>query len=257
MKVMDKPKVIDKKKNFVLNDINNYNKDLTVSVEDVMNKYTELLVEYIHFILDNIKIKKREYAIFIVNRGLDTVTNVFTNVLYYTKNLELAFVHAQKSFYFYVEFICQISEVEKLFLQLSSRDAMIYVYKKTIFELNHDFIKDIDESSNNKFDLIIQRIAISKKMFYFIITTNEPREPYIKQFTVINSGLNRILLTKPTLHAVESVIDILYTKIEDISVFYTTVDLLTKNLKPDVCLNVDKIYDMKYETPNEIIESLF
>lgn len=240
---------------YSLSELNNYNKDLTVTVEDVMNKYTELLVEYIHFILDNIKIKKREYAVFIVNRGLDTVTHVFTNILFYTKNLELAFVHAQKSFYFYVEFICQISEVEKLFLQLSSRDAMIYVYKKTIFELNHDFLKDINETSNNKFDLIIHRIAISKKMLHFIITTNELREPYIKQFAVINSGLNSISLTKPTLHAVESVIDTLYTKIEDCSVFYTTMDLFVKKIKPDVCLNVDFV--VEHKTPNEIIELLF
>lgn len=243
---------------YSLSEVNNYNKDLTVSVEDVMNKYTELLVEYIHFILDNIKIKNREYADFIVNRGLDTVTHVFTTILYYTKNLELAFVHAQKSFYFYVEFICQISEVEKLFLQLSSRDAMIYVYKKTVFELNRDFIKNINETSNNKFDLIIQRIAIAKKMFYFIITTNEPREPYIKQFTIINSGLNSISLTNTTLHAVEKVIDTLYTKIEDISVFYTTMDLLVKklfNCPSDICINVDFIVD--HETPNEIIKQLF
>ena len=240
---------------YSLSEVNNYNKDLTVSVEDVMNKYTELLVEYIHFILDNIKIKNREYADFIVNRGLDTVTHVFTTILYYTNNLDMTVVHTQKSFFLYVEFINQISEVEKLFLQLSSRDAMIYVYKKTVFELNREFIKHINETSNNKFDLIIQRIAISKKMLHFIITTNELREPYIKQFAVINSGLNSISLTKPTLHAVESVIDTLYTKIEDCSVFYTTMDLFVKKLKPDVYLNVDFV--VEHKTPSEIIELLF
>jgi len=243
---------------YSLSEVNNYNKDLTVTVEDVMNKYTELLVEYIHFILDNIKIKKREYAVFIVNRGLDTVTHVFTNILFYTKNLELAFVHAQKSFYLYVEFINQISEVEKLFLQLSSRDAMIYVYKKTVFELNRDFIKNTEHVNNPKFDLIIQRIAIAKKMFYFIITTNESREPYIKQFAVINSGLNSISLTNTTLHAVEKVIDTLYTKIENCSVFYTTVDLLVKklfNCPSDICIKLDFI--VEHETPNEIIKQLF
>jgi len=243
---------------YSLSELNNYNKHLTVSIEDVMNKYTELLVEYIHFILDNIKIKKREYADFIVNRGLDTVTHVFTTILYYTKNLDLAFVHAQKSFYFYVEFICQISEVEKLFLQLSSRDAMIYVYKKTLFELNRDFITNTEHVNKDKFDLIIQRIAISKKMLYFIIETNEPREPYIKQFAVINSGLNSISLTKSTLHAVQLGVDTLYTKIDDCSVFYETIDLFVKklfNCPSEICLNGDFI--VEHETPSEIIDLLF
>jgi len=192
---------------YSLSELNNYNKDLTVSVEDVMNKYTELLSLYIQFILDNIKIKKREYAVFIINRGLDTVTHVFTNVLYHTRNLGLAFLHSQKSFFFYVEFISQISEVEKLFLQLSSRDAMIYVYKKTIFELNRECVKNIEDVNKDKFDLIIQRIAIANKMMCFIIETNEPRETYIKQFIVITGGLNRVPLTKSTLHMVKHVVD--------------------------------------------------
>jgi hypothetical protein len=147
--------------------------------------------------------------------------------------------------------------MDKLFLQLSSRDAMIYVYKKTLFELKRDFITNTEHVNNSKFDLIIQRIAIANKMMCFIINTNEPREPYIKQFTVINSELNSIFLTKTTLQTVQLVVDTLYTKIEECSVFYTTMDLFVKKLKPDVCLNVNKIYAIEHETPSEIIELLF
>ena len=254
---------ISKLKNFALNDVNNFNKDLTVNVQDVMDKYTNLLVEYIQFILGNIKIQKREYADFIINRGLDMITNVFTNILYCTKNLELAFFHTQKSFYFYVEFICQISEAEKLFLQLSSRDAMIYVYKKTMFDLNHNFVKNIEEcsqTSKDKFDEIIKRIAIARKMMYFIVTTTDAREPYIKKFAVTTSKFNSISLSKSTIDMVETTIDILYTKTECISMFYSTMDLLVKKLficNPDVCLHVNKIYDIDDESPSEIVCLLF
>jgi hypothetical protein len=225
MKSADKNKL----KNFSLNDVSNFNKELDVGLEDVMNKYTELLAEYIHFILDNIKIKKREYANFIISRGLDTVTNVFTNVLYYTKNLELAFFHSQKSFYFYVEFICQISEAEKLFLQLSSRDAMIYVYKKTLFELNHDFVKNIEEcsqASKVKFDAITQRIAIAKKMMFFVITTNEPRDQYIQLFESFTYSLNRI----KQLDDLELLFDMFYQKIDGVDCFYKMVGSLIKHV---------------------------
>jgi hypothetical protein len=229
MKPVDKNKL----KNFSLNDVSNFNKELDVDVEDVMNKYTELLAEYIHFILDNIKIKKCEYANFIISRGLDTVTNIFTNILYYTKNLELAFFHSQKSFYFYVEFICQISEAEKLFLQLSSRDAMIYVYKKTLFDLNNDFVKNIEECSKpvkEKFDTITKRISIAKKMLHFVITTTEPRGPYIKLFEGLTCSLNKVCISTPLLDDLELLFDMLYQKIEDIDCFYKMVGALIKNV---------------------------
>ena len=106
-----------------------------------MAKYSELLIEYTKFIVENIQIKNKSYSKFIIIRGLDTITNVFTTILYYTKNLDLTFFHCQKSYYFYVEFISQISEAEKLFLQLSSRDASTYVYKKTLFDLNNSVLK--------------------------------------------------------------------------------------------------------------------
>lgn len=256
MKLADKNKL----KNFSLNDVSNFNKELDVGLEDIMNKYTELLIEYIQFILDNIKIKKREYADFIITRGLDTATNVFNNVLYYTKNLELAFVHSQKSFYFYVEFICQISEAEKLFLQLSSRDAMIYVYKKTLFDLNQDFVKNIEESSQttkSKFDSIARRISISKKMMYFIITTNEPREPYIELFESLTFTLNKVCIQQPLLDELELLFDIFYRKIEDVACFYKTVGTLIKHITKNPVIIKKCISKLQNDDSILMIEQLF
>ena len=85
MKLSDK----NKTNSYSLSDTDNFNSELTVSVEVVMNKYTELLVEYVKFILENVKINKFEYANFIINRGFDTITHIFSNKLYYTKNLDL------------------------------------------------------------------------------------------------------------------------------------------------------------------------
>lgn len=250
MKPVDKNKL----KNFSLNDVSNFNKEFEVGVEDVMNKYTELLAEYIHFILDNIKIKKREYANFIISRGLDTVTNVFTNILYYTKNLELAFFHSQKSFYFYVEFICQISEAEKLFLQLSSRDAMIYVYKKTLFDLNHDFVKNIEECSQpvkDKFDTITKRITIAKKMMHFVITTNESRDPYIQLFEGFTYSLNKVSITNPLLDDLELLFDMFYQKIDYADGFYKMVGALIKHVTKNPA-NIKK-YITKLQSDDQVL----
>jgi hypothetical protein len=259
MKLSDK----NKTNNYSLSDTDNFNSELAVSVEEVMNKYTELLVEYINFILENVKIKKFGYANFIINRGLDTITHVFNNMLYYTRNLDLTYFHCQKAFYFYVEFICQISEAEKLFLQLSSRDAATYVYKKTLFEINGDYIKKLEECSpttKERFELISERVVIDKFLMSFIINTSEKRDPYISQFPDITARLNGISLNKPALQTLGRIVDILHTKIESISCFYTTVDLLVKKLsnnQANLCNDVNKIYDVIDETPTVIVNELF
>ena len=83
---------------------------------------------------ENIKLQNQIYLKFIVIRGLETITNVFSIILYYTKNIDLTYFQCQKSFYYYIEFIGQISEEQHSFLQLNSRDAITYVYKKTLVD---------------------------------------------------------------------------------------------------------------------------
>jgi hypothetical protein len=92
-------------------------------------------------ISEKIYIKKSQYYKYIFTRGLDTIITVFKIMLFYTKNLDLTYYHSQKAFYFYVEFIEQISNDQNTFLQLSSREACVFVYKKTIYELVNDYKK--------------------------------------------------------------------------------------------------------------------
>jgi hypothetical protein len=53
----------------------------------------------------------------------------------------MAYYHSQKAFYYYTEFIGQITGDQNMFLQLTSRDAIMFVYKKTIFEIHNDYKK--------------------------------------------------------------------------------------------------------------------
>jgi hypothetical protein len=116
----------------------NYKSSLQANILEIVDKYSKLVIEYLLFIIENIGSKKATYSKFIIIRGLNTITHVFSTLLYYSNNLDMAYYHSQKSFYFYVEFIGQISEDQHSFLQLSSRDASIFVYKKTIFEIPVD-----------------------------------------------------------------------------------------------------------------------
>jgi hypothetical protein len=127
--------------NYSLPNLDNYNKNLNDNINEIVKKYWSLLINYLKCILEKLKSNKNTYTKFIIIRGVDTITNVFNTILFYTKNLDLTYYHSQKAYYYYIEFIQQITEDQHVFLQLSSRDATTYVYKKNIFELNPDITK--------------------------------------------------------------------------------------------------------------------
>lgn len=135
---------------YSLHNAENYKLHIQYDMSDVLKKYTLVVLEYLHFISENINIKKTYYYKFIILRGLATISHVFNIILYYTKNLDMAYYHSQKSFYFYVEFIGQITDDNNTFLQLSSRDAIMFVYKKTIFDLHLELHKISNMSNNDK-----------------------------------------------------------------------------------------------------------
>ena len=59
----------------------------------------------------------------------------------YTNNLDLTYNNTQRALYYYIEFISQISDDEHSFLNLTSHDATMFIYKKTLFEIDDDYKK--------------------------------------------------------------------------------------------------------------------
>jgi len=218
--------ILNKDNNYSLHNIENYKKDFTCSIGDITNKYSDLLIEYFRFILENIKIKSECFTKFIIIRGMDTITNVFLNILLYTKNIDITYFHCQKSFYFYVEFVGQISEDEKMFLQLTSRDATIYVYKKTIFDINNEFKKKNDDTNaefKEKMNIINSYINLYKTYINKIIdnnNNNEKNEYYIESFKKISEKLNNNLIIKNKIKVLERIVEKLYNNISNIDLFY-------------------------------------
>jgi hypothetical protein len=159
--------------------IENYNANLNVVANDILNKYNLLIIEYFKLNIKGVK----EWT-----RGLETISHVFEIMLYYTKNLELTYYHSQKAFYFYGEFISQIIEDPNNYLQLSSKDATLFVYKKTIFEINAQIQKSekiLTEIDKTKLDILNSYISILK-------TICEIKVP--KHMTLILENLNNPIL---------------------------------------------------------------
>lgn len=197
--------------NYSLYNTENYKKELNENASDAGQTYCDLLLEYIKFIVENIQLKNKKLTYFIISRGLDTITNVFLNLLLYTKNLKLTYFHCQKSFYFYVEFIWQISEDEKTFLQLSSRDATTYVYKKTLFDINYEIKKKNEEINNEtreKFETINVFVNLYKCYILKIIENGNFKDSkLIKIFEELTRKLNSHSIKIDKLKILENVVN--------------------------------------------------
>ena len=158
---------------YLLTNVDNYKTIIQNTPCEILTKITKVLIEYMRLISEKINIKNKQYYIFIFERGIETLIHIFSIIFYYTKNLELTFYHSQKAYYFYIEFIEQISDDTITFLQLSSRDALMFVYKKTIFEINNDLKKKCIPLTKDE-EIIISyidaNIPIYKKLINFILT---------------------------------------------------------------------------------------
>ena len=232
--------------NYSLFHTENFCKKLQDKPIDILNNYFKIIMEYLQYMFENIKIKNINYYRFILIRGIETINNVFSYILFYTQNLELTIYHIQKSFYFYVEFIQQTSSEQNVFLELSSRDATMYVYRKTIFELNNEFRKNYvlnNKETNEKIDVVNKYLETLKAIIYNILCKNEFYESseinkYLglyqeigKKFISINLSLEQLTFVclflekinsnKINLNAFLEILNLLLKKITKNSLFMT------------------------------------
>jgi hypothetical protein len=252
---------------FSLQNLDNYRKNIDNTTSEITEKYYTLIREYYKFITENIKVKNTDFSRFIITRGLDTITNVFNNIFYYTKNIDLTYFHCQKSFYFYVEFVGQISEDEKMFLQLSSRDATTYVYKKTIYEINGEIKKNQTaniNTINQQLAIINSYINIYKSFLYKIIQSsdlNNNNTFYIEIFEKICKKINKTNLNKENVVLLNNIIDKLYFEINDIDYFFNTIQEFLKKMKhthlkkyeKKIYLSIEEMTEKLNDSPEKFI----
>ena len=161
----------DNIKNYTLSNITNYQKHIDVTLNEIINNYLKNITEYIILFFENIDITNAIHFKFIFVRGFDSITTIFRLLLFFTQNMALTNYHTQKTFYVYIEFIEQISDLQNSFLQLTSRDAVLFVYKKTIYDINHEFRKNIktDTVKNSLFAKLDYFISVYKNMICYYI----------------------------------------------------------------------------------------
>ena len=172
-------------KNNVLNNIENYNKEIDVPEHILFIKYIGLIHELIEYSVENIFIQKTDYLKYILITGIKNILYIFNFIILYTKNLDLTIYHTQKAILYYIEFIGQIGDDNHSFLKLNTKDATLFIYKKTIFDINNDFRKTYDETEETKIKMKNLHLYIDCYNDILINTINhfDLKRKYIKRFT--------------------------------------------------------------------------
>ena len=139
-----------KNKNINLLDVGNYKKELNSDTfHKCVNIYINIGNHCVKYLLSNLKTTNKMYLNFIIKRGLTTLEHVHNLLYIYTKNDNLVSHHLEKAYLYYVEFVSQIGEDTNQFIKLNSKDATLFVYKKTIYDINTDYKKDMRLSKND------------------------------------------------------------------------------------------------------------
>ena len=156
--------------NFSLIDKNNYNKSFKKDITFYIKEYIVLMKEFINYFDKYIEYKNiKKYHV--IYKGIQSITHIFMVLLLYSKNLSLTLYHCKKSFLYYVEFINQIGDEGNSYLQLNSKDAILFIYKKSIFEINNEIREKMEISSKNEemLDEIKKFTRIFEKIYFYTI----------------------------------------------------------------------------------------
>jgi hypothetical protein len=216
-----------------------YNISFQDNYATIFSKYMMIISEYLKHSLDNIYLQNVSYRNYVIKKGLSTITHIFSLLLIYTKNLDMVYYNCQKSYVYYIEFIGQIGEDNHSFLQLNAKDAALFIYKKTIFEINNEVRKDyisdkISDKLVNNVNLLITTYNI---ILFRLIDTMELNDI----INIINNDLTKIM---------QKIIK-LYIESNDITTF-TTIQSFVTHMKREPIIEYLDIFVKKIKKKNNI-----
>ena len=120
---------------FSLADIENYHDGVDVDMSTVIEHAIIVVSLCAQKVGQALEAKPKNYKRFMVSKAVECLSSIIGLLFLYTANPPLVFYHAEKMIYFYIEFLQQIGNDVNHFLGLSSKDASIFTYKKTIYEV--------------------------------------------------------------------------------------------------------------------------
>lgn len=243
--------------NYNITDTKNFKKEFNQNdIFLIKEKFVELASEFLLCTIENIVVQNEKYLLFVIQRGLETLNHCFKFIYMYTKNIELTFYHCKKAYCYYVEFIGQIGDDNNSYLQLNSKDATLFVYKKTIFDIDSEYKKTfhLEDTEKNFMKLITNIIQIFSDVvistLYKEINFNEKKQTLVhfciqKSNKLIDKVYNKNKSLDENIDSTETILYFIST-IKDFNIdnikFASICDLFVKkNQKKEI--TVEKIQE--------------
>jgi len=186
-----------KTSNFSLIEKINYNKNFKKDLFFYIKEYIVLMKEFITYFDKYVEYNnfKKYHVIF---KGIQSITHIFLMLLLYTKNLSLTLYHCKKSFLYYVEFINQIGDEGNSYLQLNTKDAILFIYKKSIFEIDNEVRSSMENSSKDEelMDDIKKFTTIFEKAYFYltfniVVFKNESNHLLVTNFVKLLESVSK------------------------------------------------------------------
>jgi hypothetical protein len=264
---------------YLLNLSENYLLTLDGNITDSLNHHLKIINEFFHNIIEN-NITNCNNQFLIIIKGIESLLHIYNYLLYYTKNTCLSFYHTQKGIYMYIEFIKQITDEQNNLLNLKINDAVVFIYKKTIYEINKDFMKSKenkklikDFSLENQLNILSINSNIIKYIFSFIYNKNNNENLDIKPIinileNIYSSRENYISTMENNFYNLLLFVEILYSNfvniytikqyincIEQFSKKINKTNITTKYMKEKIYFeNNTPIFNL---TPTQLIQLFF
>lgn len=206
-------------KHNLINQHNYLKKINIINKKQYIVNYTNLIHEYLLYSNENIIIQNNTYYLYVIIKGLECILNIYNFLLLYTKNYDVVYYHCQKAYYYYVEFISQIGNENNSYLKLNTKDALLFVYKKTIFQLKKEYVHDCDtdekeyllELSNifNEFNKLIEKqLTLYKNKYLNIDNIIENNNKVLKHILNKNNICKIIKVNNHIIHDLKNYYDI-------------------------------------------------
>jgi len=112
----------------------------------MITKYILLIKEFFDLVNQSETIKNLNQPSITIDIGINVMNRVFEYVIMKVGSINIAYYYSQKSYYYYLEYMEQINNTDIL-NNLNHIDAVLFIYKKTIFDINND--SDNNESTES------------------------------------------------------------------------------------------------------------
>ena len=108
-----------------------------MSKEELIETYVTLMKNFFDLVSKSDSMKELNFPISSLYIGINSIHRVFEYAIMKTKNIDKSIYYAQNTYYYYLEYMNQIHQ-SNLSQSLNHIDAVLFVYKKTIFDLSNN-----------------------------------------------------------------------------------------------------------------------